>query len=94
MQEAVSVEIDNIIEHTTPSSNEDEATYQFSTMIDASENPLSSEEINEIIQESERTGKSFAFIAQQKLKDRAKIKTIVSPANSIPNITPRTKHKR
>jgi len=94
MQEAVSIELDDILEHTSRSANEDEATYHFSTMIDASENPISGEEIYEIQQEAERTGKSFAYVAKKRLKERAKVKTVISPADSIPDIASRTEHKR
>ncbi|MGX9419299.1 hypothetical protein ACWU4D_18385 [Vibrio sp. WJH972] len=94
MQEAVSVEPKDIIEHATRSENEDEATYHFSTMIDARDNPISGEEIYEIQTEAERTGKSFAYVAQKRLKDRAKVQTSVSPADSIPDIASRTEHKR
>lgn len=76
------------------SDNEEEATYHFSTMIDARDNPISGEEIYQIQLEAERTGKSFAFVAQKKLKDRVKLNTIISPSDSIPNIASRTEHKR
>ena len=94
MQEAVSVNLDDVLEHTIPADNEEEATYHFSTMIDASDNPISGEEIYEIQQEAQRTGKSFAYVAQRRLKDRAKVQTVVSPADSIPDIASRTEHKR
>ena len=94
MQDAVSVELDDILEHTSRSDTEDEATYHFSTMIDARDNPISGEEIYEIQQEAERKGKSFALVAQKRLKDRANVQTVVSPADSIPDIASRTEHKR
>lgn len=94
MQQAVSIELDDILEHTNRSENEEEATYHFSTMIDASDNPISGEEIHEIQQEAERTGKSFAYVAQIRLKERAKVQTVISPADSIPDIASRTEHKR
>lgn len=94
MQDAVSVDFDDILEHTCRSDNEEEATYHFSTMIDARDSPISGEEIYQIQLEAERTGKSFAFLAQKKLKDRVKLNTIISPADSIPNIACRTEHKR
>lgn len=94
MQDAVSVKLDDIIEHVSPSDSEDDATYHFSTMIDARDNPLSGEEIYEIQQEAVKTGKSFAFVAQKRLKERASVRTVISPADSIPDITFRTEHKR
>jgi hypothetical protein len=94
MQDAVSVELEDILEHTSRSDSEDEATYHFSTMIDVRDAPISGEEIYEIQQEAERTGKSFAFVAQKRLKERANVQTVVSPAGSIPDIASRTEHKR
>lgn len=93
MQEAVSVALDDILEYTDHTDNEDEATYHLSTIIDASDNPITGDELYEIQKEAERTGKSFAYIAQQKLKDRAKVQTVISPADSIPDIASRTEHK-
>tara|TARA_B100000929_G_scaffold270383_1_gene240521 strand:+ start:369 stop:1262 length:894 start_codon:yes stop_codon:yes gene_type:complete len=94
MQDAVSAELEDILEHTSRSDNEDEATYHFSTMIEARDTPISGEEIYEIQKEAERTGKSFAFVAQKRLKERAKVQTVISPADSIPDIAARTEHKR
>lgn len=94
MQDAVSIDLDDILEYTTPSEDEENATYHFSTMIDARDNPISGEEIYEIQMEAQRTGKSFALIAQQRLNGRAQVQTIVSPADSIPDIASRTEHMR
>lgn len=94
MQDAVSVELDKILEFTTRSEDENDAVYHFSTMIDARDNPLSGEEIYEMQQEAVRTGKSLSYVAKKRLKDRAKVETVVSPAESIPDIASRTEHKR
>lgn len=94
MQDAVSVPMDMLLEHIGPADDEEDATYHLSTMIDASENPISGEEIYEIQQEAERTGRSFAYVAQRRLKDRAKVTTVVSPADTIPDIAQRTEHRR
>jgi hypothetical protein len=93
MQEAVSVDLNALIEHTTPSESEEDAPYHFSTIIDASDNPLSGEELHSIIEEARRTNKSFAFVAQSRLKDRAKVQTVVSPSDAVPEIAARTEHK-
>ncbi|EHU1557180.1 hypothetical protein AO727_11410 [Acinetobacter baumannii] len=94
MQEAIDVDLNDILENTTISENQDEATYHFSTFIDASNNPISGEEIYDIQKEAERTGKSFAYVAQHRLKERASVQTIISPADSIPDIASRTEHNR
>ena len=94
MQDAISLDLEAILKETVTPDNEEDATYHFSTMIDASENPISGEELYEIQQEAQRTGKSFALLAQERLSGKAKVQTVVSPAETIPDIASRTKHKR
>ena len=93
MQEAVSVDIYQLLQHIEPVKDEQDAAYHLSTIVDASDQPLSGEEIHAIMEEAKRSGKSFALIAQQRLKGRAKVQTVVSPADSIPDIASRTEHK-
>ncbi|WP_291441618.1 hypothetical protein [Acidovorax sp.] len=93
MQDAVSVDADLVLEHTAPSVNEDEATYHFSTVIESLDRPLSGDELHEIIEEAKRTNKSFAFVAQKRLQGRARMQTVISPADSVPDIAHRTEHK-
>jgi hypothetical protein len=93
MQEALSVDPKMILEHTQPTKNEDEAAYHFTTMIEATDEPLSGDEIHDIIEEAKRTNKSLAFVAKLRLQDRAKIQTVVSPVDTIPDIANRTEHK-
>ena len=93
MQEAVSVTPELVLEHTQPTTDESEAAYHFSTMIEATDQPLSGEEIHAIVEEAKRTNKSFAFVAQQRLQGRARVRTVISPAEDIPDIASRTEHK-
>ena len=93
MQEAVSVDPDLVLEHTTPTTDEQEAAYHFSTMIEAIGDPLSGDEVHEIFEEAKRTNKSFAYVAKQRLQGRARIQTVISPTDSIPDIAKRTEHK-
>lgn len=93
MQEAVSVDPDLVLEHATPTLNGDEATYHLSTMIEATDQPLSGDELHEIFEEAKRTNKSFAFVAKQRLQGRASIRTVISPSDAIPDIIQRTEHK-
>jgi len=94
MQEAISVPLEKVLEHASSANNTNDATYHFSTMIDASQHPISGKEVLDIQQEAKHTGKSFALIAQQRLQGRATVNTIISPAESIPDIRSRHKHKR
>jgi hypothetical protein len=93
MQEAVSVDPDLLLEHIEPTENEEDAAYHLSTIVDAGDQPLSGDEIKAIMDEAKRSGKSFALIAQLRLKGRAKVQTIVSPMENIPDIASRTEHK-
>ncbi|WP_321149259.1 hypothetical protein [Aeromonas jandaei] len=94
MQEAVSIDAEEIIKHTSTSVSEEEATYHFSTLIDTSDNPISGDEFLAIYTEAKKTGKSVAYIAREQLKGRAAISTVITPADSIPDIASRTEHKR
>lgn len=91
MQDAVSVDPNKVI---APSENEEDATYHFSTIVDMSDNPISGEELYEIQMEAKKLGKSFAYMLNERLSDRAKIQTVISSAESIPDIAIRTEHKR
>jgi hypothetical protein len=93
MQEAVSLDPELALEHMSNAEEED-ATYHLSTMIEAIDKPIPGELIDEIRQESIDTGKSMTLIAKEKLKDIAVVKTVISPADSIPDIAARTEHKR
>lgn len=93
MQEAISIDPELALEHMS-NTEEDDATYHLSTMIEAINKPIPGELIDEIRQESVDTGKSMALIAKEKLKDIAVVKTVISPADSIPDIASRTQHKR
>ena len=93
MQEAVSVDPDIVLEHAVPTLNGNEAIYQLSTMIEATDQPLSEEELHEILEEARRTDKTFASVVNQQLQGRANIRTIISPSDTIPDIAHRTTHK-
>ena len=93
MQEAVSVDPASLLERAVPTLNGDEATYHFSTMIEATDQPLSGDELHEIFEEAKRTNKSMAFVARQRLQGCAAIQTVITPSDAIPDIAQRTEHK-
>ena len=62
-------------------------------MIEAIEKPLSGELIYDMYEEAKHSNKSFAYVAKQRLQNRANIKTIISPPDSIPDIANRAEHK-
>ena len=49
---------------------------------------------NIAVMEAKKLGKSFTYMLNERLSDRAKIQTVISPAESIPDIAIRTEHKR
>lgn len=93
MQDAISIDPELALEHMSNASEED-ATYHLSTMIEAIDKPIPGEIIDEIRQESSETGRSMSAIAKEKLKGIANVRTVISPADSIPDIASRTEHKR
>jgi len=62
-------------------------------MIDATDQPLSGDELHEIFEEAKRTNKSLAFVARQRLQGCAAIQTVITPSDAIPDIAQRTEHK-
>lgn len=62
-------------------------------MIEAINKPLFGDEIHEVIEEAKRTNKSFTFVAKQRLQSRARIQTVISPMDTIPDIANRAEHK-
>lgn len=92
MQDAISIDPELALQHME-NADEADATYHLSTVIEAIDKPIPGELIYEIRQESLRTGKSMTLIAREKLKDIAVVKTVITPADSIPDIASRTEHK-
>lgn len=96
MQDAVDVDPSDIVQHATTTENEDDATYHIQTMIMAKDinNPISGDDVYEMIKESQKTGKPFASLVDKHLGDDANITTIVSPVDTIPDIAKRSGRKR
>jgi hypothetical protein len=94
MQMAVDVDPQLVINGSSRTESEDDAVYHLSTVITAGGEGISGDIIAEIYDEAKRTGKTFASIAQVRLKGKADVKTVVAPVDSIPDIAARTEHKR
>lgn len=94
MQSAVEMDPEDVIQHSSVTDNEDEATYHLQTLILAKDKPISGEQLKAIIEERQRTGQTFAYLARKHLSNAETIKTIVSPADSIPEIAKRTERER
>ncbi|WP_043128486.1 hypothetical protein [Photobacterium leiognathi] len=93
MEEAISVDPEVALEHMS-SAEEDDATYHLSTFIEAIDQPIPGELIDEIQKEAEKTGLPMSYIAKEKLAGIANVRTVITPSESIPDIASRTEHKR
>lgn len=96
MADAMQVDPELIIEHATVSESEEKAGFGFSTMITSNQGSISGDDIYNMIQESKRAGESIASLSRKFYKDdeRVQIGTIISPSDSVPEITARTEMKR
>lgn len=95
MQAAVEFDPELIVSESSHTDNEDEATYRLQTIIVGSkEKPITKEQLSAMFEESERTGQTLAHLARKHLPDAETIKTIVSAADSIPEIAKRTERDR
>lgn len=94
--DAMQVDPELILEHAIVSDNEEQAGFGFSTMITSNQGSISGDDIYNMIQESKRTGKSIASLSREFYKndERVQIGTMISPSDSVPEITPRTEMKR
>jgi len=90
MQEAMSIDPEYIIEHTSASDSEDQAVYRMNTFIQAKGEGIPGELLEQIYQEHKKTGKTMASLARKYLGDKASIETRIMPADTIPNIAART----
>jgi hypothetical protein len=94
MQDAVEVEPELILQNTVVSENEDKATYHMQTMVMAEHEPIKGEELQALIEESRATGKPMASLLSKHLGDSVKVKTLITPVDTIPDIAKRTERKR
>ena len=93
MQEAMDIDPELALQHME-NADESEATYHLSTMIEAIDKPIPGELLEEIRAESQATGRSMSQIAKERLEGIANISTIITPADSVPDIASRTDRKR
>jgi hypothetical protein len=93
MQDAMTINLETMIENME-TADESEGTFHLSTIIEAKDGAISGDLIADIFKESEETGKTVAALMKEKLSDIANVQTIVSPADSVPEIAKRTERKR
>jgi hypothetical protein len=94
MQDAIELDPEFILQNTAVTENEDEASYHMQTIVMAENEPIKGEELQVLIEESRATGKPIASLLSKHFGDSAKVNTIISPVDSIPDIAKRTERKR
>jgi len=57
-------------------------------------NPISGDDVYEMIKESKKTGKLFASLVDKKLGNNVNVTTVVSPVGTIPDIAKRSGRKK
>jgi len=72
----------------------EEAAFRLQTLILPGDNPITSEALKAMCDESRTTGQTMAHLAQKYFPDADSIRTIVSPSVSVPEIAKRTERRR
>lgn len=95
MQDAVSFDPEDIVNFTSVTSSEEDSAFHMSTSMISLGEPMRGEDIYELIQESRKSGRSFAALAREKYQGGdVAINTVISPSDGVPVITPRTERER
>jgi len=92
MQTAAEMKPEVIVEESTVVDPE-HAAFRLQTFIVAGEKPITSDALMAMYEESKTTGKTVAHLSQKYFNDARSIRTIVSPADSVPEIAKRTGRK-
>lgn len=96
MQDAVEVDPEDIIEHTVTTDNKEDATYHMQSVVMAKDkdNPLKGEDIQAMLEESNKTGRPLASLIDKHFGDTATRKTIISPVDTVPDIAKRSGRRK
>jgi len=94
MQSAVEIDPQLVVDHSSFTENDEEATYRLQTVIIAEKDPISGEQLKAMYEESKRTGRTLAHLARKYFKNADAINTVVSAADTIPDIAKRTERER
>jgi hypothetical protein len=94
MQEAVELDPDDILKHTTLTENEEDAMYHMQTTVMAKDEPLKGDDLKAMFEESRNTGKPIASLVNKYLGENAEIQTVISPVDAIPDIAKRTGRRK
>lgn len=94
MQFTAEIDPEVLIEESQLAESDELATHRMLTVIKAEDGRLDGNALLEIFRESERTGELVANLARKKLGDSHSVKTIISPAESVPEIAKRSERNR
>jgi hypothetical protein len=94
MKQAMEIDPEDILQYSSPSESEGEATYHLSTIIHSPDRPIMGEELLEMLEESKRSGKTIAAIAKERFSEKANVQVNISPSEHIAQVAGRTEHKR
>lgn len=89
MQDLLEVDPDLILETTTGSSDEETAALRLHTIVEADGAPISGDDIHDAIEEARTTGRSVAYVLQQKLAGKAKVFTSIGVGDGVPQMAHR-----
>jgi hypothetical protein len=89
MQDLMNLEKDSLINNMKTTNDESKSAFHMSNMIQAKEGrTISGDDVQDIIDESKITGKTFASLARKRLKDSS-ITTIISPGEGVVELNKR-----
>ncbi len=89
MQDLINLPSDLLIDSLKSTDEEGESTFHLSNIIEAKPGEkINGGNIQDIIDESKKTGRTFASLAREKLKD-ASVKTIISPGEGVVELNER-----
>lgn len=91
MQTAAEMDPEEILKNAQVAPDEENATFRMQTLICASERPIDGQVLQDMIKESQATGETLASLAQKHMAaSDVLIKTVITPADSVPAIAHRT----
>ena len=94
MSDALDISPDEIINKSEVAKDDESATYRLQTMLNLKDQSISGETLLALYKISKDTGRTMASLLREHLPESASIKTIVSPADTVPEIARRTERNR
>lgn len=91
MQDAVEADPEDILQYAVTAKDKEDATYQMQSIITSKDkdSPLKGEDIQAMLQESQKTGKPIASLIDKYFPDTVESNTIIFPVSTIPDISKR-----